>query len=99
MARAPQRTTSSLRSEFSALTVQHCSVDLNYGAPYTYQQVCQKIPAFDTCIDSKCRLTEHLQGLGGDASDPEDMDSFVGSIMKQLLSKSVLYQSMQVGAS
>lgn len=43
------------------------------------------------------RLAQQLQGLGGgDASDPEEMDAMVGTILKQLLSKQVLHQSMKV---
>ena len=43
------------------------------------------------------RLAQQLQGLGGgDASDPEEMDAMVGVILKQLLSKQVLHQSMKV---
>jgi Pex19 protein family len=43
------------------------------------------------------RLAQQLQGLGGgEASDPEEMDAMVGVILKQLLSKQVLHQSMKV---
>lgn len=40
-------------------------------------------------------LGDHLEGLGGDATDPEEFNAFVGGIMKQLLSKQVLHQSMK----
>lgn len=50
----------------------------------------------DSAAGRLCRLAQQLQGLGGDASDPEEMDAMVGVILKQLLSKQVLHQSMKV---
>lgn len=41
------------------------------------------------------QLNAQLQGKGGDSGVPGEMDAFVDGLLQQLLSKQILYQSMQ----
>lgn len=46
--------------------------------------------------DGACRLTAQMRDMGESPEDPGVMDAFVNGLLQQLLSKDVLYQSMQV---